>query len=321
MAPMLRIVCLFVLLAIANGSTQSRPAPDWPVIEAETLKHFQALLGFDTSDSPGREREVVDYLTQVLTAEGIEVQEYSKEAHRPNLVARLKGSGARRPLLLMAHTDTVNVDPKKWTFPPFSATLNGDYVYGRGAVDDEDNVTASLMAMLLLKRLNVPLNRDVIFLAESGEEGSTHVGVKFMADEHWDAINAEYCFAEGGNVMREGGRATYASVQTLEKILFGIELAATGPAGHSSIPLENNAVARLAKAVAAVSAWQPEIRLNETTSAFSRDWRTSRSRRPSPIQPGSRTQTPIVGASNLGSPRCCAPPFRRIWCPADIALT
>jgi len=265
---MIRSVCVFVLLAVAGASAQSPARPDWTAVDAETLAHFQALLRFDTSDPPGREREAVDYLKRVLTAEGIEVQEFFNEAHRPNLVARLKGTGAKRPLLLMGHTDTVNVDPKKWTFPPFSATLDGGYVYGRGAVDDKDNVAASLMAMLMLKRLNVPLDRDVIFLAESGEEGSTQVGIKFMADEHWGAIDAEYCLAEGGNVTREGGVARYASVQTLEKIPYGIELVATGPAGHGSVPLETNAVARMAKAVAAVTEWQPEIRLNETTSTF-----------------------------------------------------
>ena len=268
MAAMLRSACCLSLLAVASVVAQSQPGPDWTAVDAGTLKHFQALVRFDTSDPPGREREAVDYLKQVLTAEGIEVQEFSNEAHRPNLVARLKGNGAKRPLLLVGHTDTVNVDPKKWTFPPFGATLDGGYVYGRGTLDDKDNLSASLMAMLMLKRLNVPLDRDVIFLAESGEEGSTHVGIKFMVDEQWPAIDAEYCFAEGGNVMREAGRAKYASVQTLEKMPFAIELAATGPTGHGSVPLENNAVARLAKAVAAVAEWQPEIRLNETTSAF-----------------------------------------------------
>jgi acetylornithine deacetylase/succinyl-diaminopimelate desuccinylase-like protein len=261
---------LFVLILLTGTGIAAQPArqPDWPAIEAETLKHFQALLRFDTSDPPGTERAAVDYLKQVLTAEGIDVREFATETHRPNLVARLKGNGAKRPLLLLAHTDVVNVDPKKWTFPPFAATLDGGYVYGRGAVDDKDNVAASLMAMLMIKRLGVPLDRDVIFLAESGEEGSTRVGIQFMVNEHWDAIDAEYCLAEGGSVIREAGKAKYGSVQTLEKIPYAIELAATGPAGHGSVPLEGNAVARMAKAVAAVTEWQPEIRLNETTSAF-----------------------------------------------------
>ena len=164
------------------------------------------------------EKPVVDYLKQVLEKEGIPVQIFAKEAHRPNLVARIKGTGKQRPLLIMGHTDTVNVDPKKWTHPPFGAVRDGGYVYGRGTVDDKDNVVSSLMVMLMLKRLNVPLDRDVIFLVEAGEEGSSSLGIQFMANEHFDAIDAEFCYAEGGSVTRIGGVVKFASVQTVEKI-------------------------------------------------------------------------------------------------------
>src|SRR5919206_11932 len=116
----------------------------------------------------------------------------------PNVVARRKGNGQKRPLLVMGHTDVVTVDAAKWKHPPFSATREGGYVYGRGTVDDKDNLTASLMTMLLLKRLNVPLDRDVIFLAESGEEGSTGVGIGYVTEQQFDKIDAEYCLAEGG---------------------------------------------------------------------------------------------------------------------------
>ncbi len=98
---------------------------------------------------------------------------------------------------------------------PLSATIDGGYVYGCNTVDDKDNVATSLMIMLMLKRLNVPLARDVIFLAEQGEEGSTHIGIPFMADQHLSSIDAEYCLAEGGRVIRTGGVAQYAQVQTL----------------------------------------------------------------------------------------------------------
>jgi acetylornithine deacetylase/succinyl-diaminopimelate desuccinylase-like protein len=168
----------------------------------------------------------------------------------------------------MGHLDTVNVDPAKWTFPPFSAARDGGYVYGRGTVDDKDTVTAALMTMLLLKRLNVPLDRDVIFLAEAGEEGSTRIGIQFMVDQHFAEIDAEYCIAETGSVTRIEGRAKYASVQTLEKIPRQIELTARGVAGHGSVPLKTNAVLNLASAVAAVGLWQPPVKLNETTGAY-----------------------------------------------------
>jgi acetylornithine deacetylase/succinyl-diaminopimelate desuccinylase-like protein len=124
------------------------------------------------------------------------------------------------------------------------------------------------MTMLLLKRLSVPLDRDVIFLAEAGEEGSTRVGIQFMVEQHFADIDAEYCLAEGGGVTREGGRTKYASVQTLEKIPRAIELTARGVAGHGSVPLKTNAVLNLSAAVAAVGLWQPPLRLNETTAAY-----------------------------------------------------
>jgi len=259
---------LAALLAASALVRAQAPAIDWPAIEAETMQHFQALLRFDTSDPPGHEQQAAEYLKAVLETDGIPVTVLALEPHRPSIVARLRGSGAKRPLLLMAHTDVVNVDPKKWTHPPFGAVRDGGYVYGRGAVDDKDNVVTALMTMLMLKRMNVPLERDVIFLAEAGEEGSTQIGIQFLVNQHYDAIDAEYCFAEGGNVTRQGGTVAFASVQTLEKIPHRIELVASGPAGHGSVPLRTNAVVRLAKAVAAVADWKPEIRLNETTSTY-----------------------------------------------------
>jgi acetylornithine deacetylase/succinyl-diaminopimelate desuccinylase-like protein len=168
----------------------------------------------------------------------------------------------------MAHTDTVNVDPKKWTFPPFSATRDGGYVYSRGTVDDKDNVVAALMLMLQLKRMSVPLDRDVIFLAEAGEEGSTRFGIQFMVNQHLPKIEAEYCLAEGGGVTRRGGKVKYASVQTIEKIPYAAEVIARGVAGHGSVPLKTNSIVHLSKAVAAIADWSPPIRLNETTSMY-----------------------------------------------------
>ena len=200
--------------------------------------------------------------------EGIPAEILALDANRANVVARLKGNGRKRPLLIMGHTDVVTVDTTKWTHPPFAATRNGGYVYGRGAVDDKDNVTAGLMTMLLLKRLNVPLDRDVIFLAESGEEGTTRVGIGYMTGPQFDKIDAEYCLAEGGGTTRVGGEVKYATVQMLEKRGRGIELVARGIAGHGSVPLASNAIVHLAGAVARIGAWRPEIRLNATTRAY-----------------------------------------------------
>ncbi len=162
----------------------------------------------------------------------------------------------------MGHTDTVNVDPAKWQHPPFSAARDGEHIYGRGTVDDKDSVTAVLMTMLLLKRNLVALDRDVIFLAEAGEEGDTEVGIAFMVEQHFDTIDAEYCIAEGGSAARVAGEVRYAGVQTAEKFPKGIDLIAHGVAGHGSVPLESNPIARLARAINAVTQWQPPVVLN-----------------------------------------------------------
>jgi acetylornithine deacetylase/succinyl-diaminopimelate desuccinylase-like protein len=184
------------------------------------------------------------------------------------VVARLTGNGSKRPLLIMGHTDVVNVDPAKWQHPPFSAAREGGHIYGRGTVDDKDSVTAGIMTMLLLKRNLVALDRDVIFLAESGEEGTTRVGIEFMVNQHFDTIDAEYCLAESGNVTRVAGDIRYAGVQGAEKFPKGIDLVAHGVAGHGSVPLQSNAIARLARAITAVTEWQPPIVLNGTTRAY-----------------------------------------------------
>jgi acetylornithine deacetylase/succinyl-diaminopimelate desuccinylase-like protein len=264
---MSRIAALLFSCAF-GAAAHAAAAPDWAALEDETMHHFQTLLRFDTSDPPGREQEAAEYLVSVLEAEGIPVQTFALEAHRPNVVARLAGNGTKRPILIMAHTDVVNVDPAKWTFPPFAATRHGGYVYGRGTVDDKDNVVAALMTMLVLKRLDVALDRDVIFLAEAGEEGSTRVGIQFMVNEHFDQIEAEYCFAEGGGVTRQDGEVRFASVQTMEKIPRAIRLTARGPAGHGSVPLLDNAVVRMANAVTAVGEWRIPLRINETTRTY-----------------------------------------------------
>ncbi|MFN7915597.1 MAG: M20/M25/M40 family metallo-hydrolase [Vicinamibacterales bacterium] len=263
-------MALATLLAGSALSAQPRPVPqpDWLQVQKETLEHFQAIVRIDTANPPGNETAVVDYLARVFTREGIEFKTYALEPGRANLVARVRGTGRRKPLLIMGHTDVVTVEPSKWTFPPFSATRDGGYIYGRGTLDDKPHVAAGLMTLLMLKRLAVPIDRDVIFLAEAGEEGTTRVGIDFMTTQHFDAIDAEFCLAEGGGIRREGGRVKFASVGTMEKVPRTVELIARGPSSHGSVPTRGNAVARLAKAVAALTDWTPPIRLNETTREY-----------------------------------------------------
>jgi acetylornithine deacetylase/succinyl-diaminopimelate desuccinylase-like protein len=282
---------LFVILLIAYCSVRGQTKQvDWKAIEEETMQHFQALLRINTSDPPGNEAPAVEYLKSILQKDGIEVKVFALDPKRPNLVARLRGSGKKRPLLIMAHTDVVIVDSTKWKYPPFSATRNDGYVYGRGTVDDKDNVATGLMVMLMLKRMNIKLDRDIIFLAEAGEEGNTQYGIAFMVKEHWQEIEAEFCLAEGGVVTRKGGKVQYAAIATTEKVPRGLRLVARGKSGHGSIPLRSNAIVHLSQAVARVAAWQTPMRLNETTEAFFKRLKVI-----SEPEPASRYETILMG--------------------------
>jgi len=265
-----RLTILLTLLISVTTLAQAPAQPDWTKLQDETMQHFQALLRIDTRNPPGNETAVAEYLKRVLEKEGIPAQIVGSDPKRSNLVARLKGNGKKKPLLVMGHSDVVTVDEAKWKFPPFSATRDGGYVYARGTVDDKDNLTAALMTMLLLKRQNVPLDRDVIFLSEAGEEGSSGIGIGYLVKDQFPLIDAEYCIAEGGGVVRIGGEVKYSTVQTLEKIPRGIELVARGISGHGSVPLKSNAIVHLAGAVAKVGDWRPEIRFNETTGSYFR---------------------------------------------------
>lgn len=258
---------LFLLLSFCLAALAAEP--DWPKIHAETLKHFQALIRMDTSDPPGNETAAANYVKQVLEAEGIPVKTFTKVPNRPNLVARLKGNGSKRPILIVGHTDVVNIDPSKWKdHGPFSADRAGGYIYGRGTVDDKDNLVACLMTMLTLKRLGVTLDRDVIFLAEAAEEGNSSLGAGFIADEHWDEIDAEFCLAEGGGAMRRAGKLISVNIMTSEKIPARAVLRTSGTAGHGSVPRVDNAIARLSSAVEKAANWQPPMKLNDTTRTY-----------------------------------------------------
>ena len=256
--------CLLTMALMAPGVS----AQQGNALDAETLQHFQALLRIDTSSPPGNETKAVEYLKQVFEKEGIPYQVFAKDPSRANIVARLKGNGKKKPILVMGHTDVVTIDPAKWTHKPFGADLDGGYVYGRGTVDDKDNLVAGLMMMLQLKRNKVPLDRDVILLAEAGEEGAPDVGAQFMADNHLDAINAEYCFAEGGGVVRSGGKVTQANVGTTEKEPRFVEIIAHGPAGHGSVPQRGNSLTHLSAAVGKIAEWTPPMHINETTASY-----------------------------------------------------
>ncbi|MDP6579878.1 MAG: M20/M25/M40 family metallo-hydrolase [Vicinamibacterales bacterium] len=279
MPPPLRRVALALVVLVcgvcgvyAGRASLARTAaqePDFSRAGEEAIRTLRALVRIDTSNPPGNETLAAEHVQSVLDEADISSKILALDPTRGNLVARLEGNGSKRPLLLMAHTDVVGVERADWTVDPFGGVIRGGHLYGRGASDDKGQLAAMVQVMLLLHRGQVPLARDVILLAESGEEGTTEVGIDFMVERHWDEIDAEFALNEGGQMTESGGTIETVSIATTEKVPWrGIKLIAHGTAGHGSAPRLDNPVVRLAAAVAKVGTYQSPMRLNETTRAY-----------------------------------------------------
>ncbi len=263
------MACLAVLaLLIPCPARAASTAPDFTAAHKELIDVLSGFIRVDTSNPPGNETKGAEYLKRFLDREGIASEILALEPARGNLVARVKGSGKKKPLLLMGHIDVVGVERDKWTVDPFGGVVKDGYIYGRGAADDKGMTSVGLQILLLLHRLKVPLDRDVIFLAEGGEESSTYVGIDYMVSKHWDKIECEFALNEGGRIFERDGKVHYVGVATTEKVPRAIFLTAKGTSGHGSRPRPDNAIVHLAAAVAKLGQWQPPMRLNDTTRTF-----------------------------------------------------
>jgi acetylornithine deacetylase/succinyl-diaminopimelate desuccinylase-like protein len=262
-----------LLAALCLGSlahAADRFPVDWPKLQAETMGYYTSVIKIDSSNPPGDETKVVDYLKPILDHAGIPTEVLSLDPKRANLIARIKGNGSKRPLIIMGHTDVVGVQRETWPqgIDPFAAFRKDGYVWGRGSSDDKSHVASCLMTMLLLKRFNVPLDRDVIFIAESGEEGSANFGIGFLVNQHWSDIEGEFALAEGGQTVSRNGKVSYVGISTTEKSPRGARLVAHGTAGHGSRPRPDNAILHIAAAISKFQTWQPPMRLNDTTRTY-----------------------------------------------------
>jgi acetylornithine deacetylase/succinyl-diaminopimelate desuccinylase-like protein len=262
----LALVCVLTTIAVA----QTTPALNAAQAQAEAARFLSDLVRIDTQDPPGNESRVAHYLEGVLRGEGIASEIMEPVPGRASIVARLKGDGSKRPLLLMGHEDVVPVDRAHWTVDPFAGTVKDGILYGRGASDDKAMVAANLEVFLQLKRMNIPLTRDVIFLSEASEEMSSPAGMKTIVDRYWDKIACEFALNEGGGSLLENGKVRYMGVATAEKMPRGATLQASGSSGHGSVPRVDNAVIHLAEAVAKAGTWETPSRLNDTTREFFR---------------------------------------------------
>ena len=258
------MVALCLLPAISTHAQSLNPEQS----QSEAARFLQELVRLDTQNPPGNESRVAQYLQGVLKSEGIDSEILSTVPGRDSLVSRLKGSGSKQPILIMAHEDVVPVDRSHWTVDPFAGIEKDGMIWGRGASDDKAMLAANLEVFLQLKRMKFPLTRDVIFLAEASEEASSPAGMRSLVDRYWDKIACEFALNEGGGSLLENGKIKFIGVSTAEKLPRGAQLVASGTSGHGSVPRVDNAVIHLAGAVAKAGNWETPSRLNETTAEF-----------------------------------------------------
>lgn len=242
---------------------------------ARARAHLTELIACDTRNPPGNELVAARYLDEVFSKiPGTTRHLLPVGDGRANFIARLKAPAATRPpVLVMGHMDVVGVEEDRWATPPLVAAVvdegGEEYIHGRGAIDDKGMLSTALAAIQALAPRRNELDRDVIFLATAGEEGGPRVGMEEVINKHLDLLgNAEFAINEGGRVRIRDGRIVSVNIQTTEKVPYAVLVNASGTGGHASVPLVDNALAALSRAVARVDAWQAPVVLNETTRLY-----------------------------------------------------
>lgn len=218
-----------------------------PVDAYELLRR---LVRLDTTNPPGNEAPAIALVADALRAVGVEPKIY-ESAGRPNLVARIRGEGsAGGPLLLAGHVDVVPCDRERWSTDPFGGEERDGYLFGRGTIDMKYMVAHCVSAFCDVARAATAPTRDLILAVVSDEEeGCTH-GSRFLVETHPDEVKAEYMLGEFGGFSLDVKDVRYYPIQVAEKGACQLRMSVTGAPGHGSIPHDDNAVVKLAEAVA-----------------------------------------------------------------------
>ncbi|MEU2245371.1 M20/M25/M40 family metallo-hydrolase [Streptomyces sp. NPDC019224] len=224
----------------------------------ELVRCTSELVRRDTTNPPGNESLVTDYVARELAACSIDdVTVLAAEPGRANLVARLPGDGTGRPLMLLGHADVVAADGEGWPHPPFSGHVDETRVWGRGTLDMKGHIAAYLLILRLLTQYRVTLRRDVVLVVTADEESGSRLGARWLADHHPEAVAAEFAFNEGGGQRFATPGGPLYTVQVAEKGSARLRVTARGTGGHASIPRPGNPVFRLAEALTRLSAFAP----------------------------------------------------------------
>ena len=227
------------------------------VLLKEAARYLQEYIRIKTVNPPGNEIEGARFFQKIFEAESIPCQIFEPSPGRGNLLATLKGSGAKKPLLLLNHIDVVPAEKEQWEVDPFEGIVKDGYIYGRGALDDKSMGIVEMMALLILKREKVPLNRDILFFAANGEETGGRWGVQWAMENLPVLWESGVALNEGGYIiLNEDGTPDRYEISSGQKVIFQLKLKATGTSGHASMPMTDNPNLKLVHALEALTKWE-----------------------------------------------------------------
>ena len=230
---------------------------DWDQLLKEATHYLQEYLRIDTVNPPGNEVEGARFFKNIFDAESIPCQVFEPSPGRGSLLATLKGTSKKRPILLLNHIDVVPVEKERWTVDPFEGIVQDGYLYGRGALDDKSMGIIEMMTLLILQRKKVPLERDVLFFAAADEETGGKWGIQWAMENVSSLRRSEYALNEGGYViLNETGDPDRYEISSGQKIVFQLQLKAKGTSGHASMPHSDNPNVKLIHALEAVTKWE-----------------------------------------------------------------
>ncbi|HEX7486616.1 MAG TPA: M20/M25/M40 family metallo-hydrolase [Vicinamibacterales bacterium] len=263
-----------IVLTLMTATGLARQAPVRPMNAHQqlALAIFKELIEIDTTDSTGDCTRAAEAMAARFKAAGFaaeDVQVIGPSPKKRNVVARLRGTGARRPILHIAHLDVVDARREDWSFDPFVFLERDGYYYGRGTNDIKSGAAVLAADLIRLKLEGFTPDRDLIVALTADEEGGTANGVEWLLQNRKDLIDAEYCLnVDGGGGELQNGVKIANELQTSEKVYLSFRLEARNSGGHSSLPVKDNAIYHLAQGLSRLAAFEFPVRLNETTRAF-----------------------------------------------------
>ena len=275
---------------------------------------FQELVEINTVTATGDTLRAAQAMAARLRSAGFsdsDIHVLSPAPRKGNLVAKLSGTGARRPILLLAHLDVVEAKREDWSLDPFKLVEKDGYFYGRGTGDDKFMAAGFVANLIRYRQEGFKPDRDLIVALETDEEIGDHnqLGIRWLLKNHRDLIDAEFALNEGGSVGLRDGRPIRNSLQTSEKVYASYRLEIRNRGGHSSLPTRDNAIYRLASGLTRLAAFEFPMKLDETTRAFfersaateapqvAEDMRSVVSPQPDPVAVARLSETPLYNAT------------------------